>query len=106
MLQVVQQINEEELLAEFVRVGGNKAEPELLPAEQEGTRPFVIIDHVVIVDLGQAKTELSNYAREHRPELMPRVSGVETVDHPSDNVLVALARKFFKADDRMHSQAH
>ena len=61
---------------------------------------------ILITGPGQAKTELSNYAREHRPELMPRVSGVETVDHPSDNVLVALARKFFKADDRMHSQAH
>ena len=61
---------------------------------------------ILLTGPGQAKTELSNYARDHRPELLPRISGVEALDHPSDKALVALARKFFKADDRMHSQAH
>jgi hypothetical protein len=35
---------------------------------------------------------------------MKVVAGVETVDHPSDAALVAHARKYFKAADRMASQ--
>jgi stalled ribosome rescue protein Dom34 len=51
-----------------------------------------------------AKTELKNYMVQHNPQLAKRISAVETLDHPSDGALVALARKFFKADDAMHSQ--
>jgi hypothetical protein len=46
------------------------------------------------------------YIRKHQPHLGERISGVETLDHPSDGALVALARSFFKADDRMHPQQH
>jgi len=49
-----------------------------------------------------AKTELNHYMQEHRADPAKRISAVETLDHPSDGELVALARKFFKADDRMH----
>jgi len=35
---------------------------------------------------------------------MKRIVGVETVDHPSDRQLVAHARRYFKADDRMLPQ--
>ena len=59
---------------------------------------------ILITGPGSAKTELSNYIQLTHPDLARRVSGVETVDHPTDNQLVALARTFFKADDRMHSQ--
>jgi hypothetical protein len=31
---------------------------------------------------------------------------VEALDHPTDGALVAFARSFFKADDRMHPQRH
>lgn len=51
-----------------------------------------------------AKTELVSYLKEHNPMLAARVSAIETVDHPTDGELLAHARKFFKADDRMHSQ--
>jgi stalled ribosome rescue protein Dom34 len=60
---------------------------------------------ILITGPASAKTELKNYISEHRPDLAPRISGVESLDHPSDGALVALARRFFKADDRMHSQA-
>jgi hypothetical protein len=40
------------------------------------------------------------------PELARKVSAVEPLDHPTDGELLALARKFFKADDRMHPQSH
>ena len=50
-----------------------------------------------------AKSELKDYITKHAPALAQRISAVEPLDHPSDAALLALARKFFKADDRMHS---
>ena len=35
---------------------------------------------------------------------MQKIVGVETVDHPSDAQLVAYARQYFKAEDRMLPQ--
>jgi hypothetical protein len=48
-----------------------------------------------------AKTEFATFLREHHPHIAGRVSAVEPLDHPSDGMLIALARKFFRADDRM-----
>ena len=60
---------------------------------------------VLIVGPGTAKTELAAYAAERYPQVSQRISAVETVDHPTDNELVALARKFFLAADRMQPVA-
>ena len=38
------------------------------------------------------------------PLRMKTIAGVETVDHPSDAALVAYAKKYFKAEDRMLPQ--
>ncbi len=59
---------------------------------------------ILIAGPANAKTELKAYMEQHRPDLAKRISGIEALDHPTDGVLVALARKYFKADDRMHSQ--
>jgi len=59
---------------------------------------------LLITGPANAKTELKNYIDQQRPELAKRISGVETLDHPTDGSLLAFARKYFKADDRMHSQ--
>ena len=56
---------------------------------------------LLIVGPANAKTELATYIKNHLPELAKRISAVEPLDHPSDGQLVALARKFFRADDRM-----
>lgn len=61
---------------------------------------------ILITGPANAKTELAAYIRHQHPDLAKRISGVEPLDHPTDGELVALARKFFKADDRMHSQTH
>jgi len=61
---------------------------------------------ILITGPGSAKTELVSYAKKEDANLAARISGVETLDHPTDGALVALARKFFKADDRMHDQQH
>ena len=59
---------------------------------------------ILITGPANAKTELQRYMTEHRPDLVKRISAVEPLDHPSDGALVALARKFFRADDRMRAQ--
>jgi stalled ribosome rescue protein Dom34 len=61
---------------------------------------------ILITGPANAKTELAEYIRHTQPNLGQRISGVEALDHPSDGELVALARSFFKADDRMHPQTH
>ena len=60
---------------------------------------------ILITGPANAKTELAAYIKRTNPNLAERISGVEALDHPSDGALVALGRKFFKADDRMHSQS-
>lgn len=56
---------------------------------------------VLVVGPGAAKLEMIRHATRHRPELAARIIGVETVDHPSDAQLVAYARQYFRASDRM-----
>jgi stalled ribosome rescue protein Dom34 len=56
---------------------------------------------VLITGPANAKTELVEYIRLHDPKLTKAVAGVETVDHPSDAQLVAYARKYLMASDRM-----
>lgn len=61
---------------------------------------------ILITGPANAKKELAAHIERVHPDLGKRVSGVETLDHPSDGELLALARKFFRADDRMHPQSH
>jgi stalled ribosome rescue protein Dom34 len=61
---------------------------------------------ILITGPAGAKTELANYIKQAHPDLAQRISGVEALDHPTDGALVAFARSFFKADDRMHPQRH
>jgi stalled ribosome rescue protein Dom34 len=60
---------------------------------------------IMIVGPANAKAELAAFIAAHAPHLSARVSIVEAVDHPSDGELVALARKFFAANDRMKTPA-
>lgn len=56
---------------------------------------------VLITGPGQAKHQLVKHIDRHDPKLMAIIAGVETIDHPSDPQLVAFARHYFKAEDRM-----
>jgi stalled ribosome rescue protein Dom34 len=56
---------------------------------------------ILVVGPGTAKTEFVAYAKEHAPLVAQRILGTETVDHPSDGQIVAHARKYFRAADRM-----
>ena len=59
---------------------------------------------VLITGPANAKTELIKHISQHDPKLMKAIVGVETVDHPSDGQLLAHARHYFKAEDRMLPQ--
>ncbi len=50
------------------------------------------------------KLELIKFIHHHYPNMMNRIAGAETVDHPSDGALVAYVRKYLKAADRMRPQ--
>jgi stalled ribosome rescue protein Dom34 len=71
--------------------------------------------HAVVTEIGaagavliggpaNAKHELFKHIQRHAPQLLPRIAAVETLDHPSDGELVAHARKYFRAEDRMAPQ--
>ena len=59
-------------------------------------------EEILIVGPAKAKLELIKYVHKHHPAIEPKIIGVETVDHPSDGQLVAHARRYFHAADRMH----
>ena len=61
---------------------------------------------ILLTGPANAKTELAEYLHHAHPALAQRVSAIQSVDHLTDGELLALARSFFKADDRMHSQSH
>ena len=56
---------------------------------------------VVWLDHREAKKEFDKYLDQHAEELKKKLIGVETMDHPTDGELLAHARKFLKAHDRM-----
>ena len=56
---------------------------------------------ILLLGPGAAKLELLRHVQRHQPALEAKILGVETVDHPSDGQIVAYARKYFIARDRM-----
>ena len=61
---------------------------------------------ILIVGPASAKTELQTHLKHAHPAIAAKVSAVESIDHPTDGQLLAHARHFFKADDRMRPQIH
>lgn len=55
----------------------------------------------LILGPSTAKLELAKYVRAHDAKLAQRIVGVESADHPTDLQIVAHARSFFGAADRM-----
>lgn len=59
---------------------------------------------ILITGPASAKSELAAHIARRHPDLARGVVGVETIDHPSDGALVAVARIYFKAEDRLQPQ--
>lgn len=59
------------------------------------------IPEVLIAGAHTAQADFKHYVEKHRPALAPHIVGYETVDHPTEAQLVAMARKYFLKYDRM-----
>ena len=59
------------------------------------------IPEVLVVGPHTGLADFQHYVHKHRAEVGKRVVDYQTVDHPSENQLVALARKYFLRYDRM-----
>jgi stalled ribosome rescue protein Dom34 len=55
----------------------------------------------LIVGPASAKLAFSKHLHKRHADLVDHVVGIETVDHPSDGQLLAFAKKYFTAADRM-----
>jgi stalled ribosome rescue protein Dom34 len=53
----------------------------------------------LVMGPGSAKLELVKHIHKHDPQLIDRLIGVETADHPTSKQIVAHARTYFKAAD-------
>jgi hypothetical protein len=59
------------------------------------------IPQVLVAGSHTSIADFRHYADKHRPQTAARIVGYEVVDHPSENQLVALARKVFLKHDEM-----
>lgn len=69
------------------------------------TRALSTAGAILITGPSSAKVELNSFIHRKHPDIGRLISAVETLDHPTDNELIAHGRAFFKADDRMHFQS-
>jgi stalled ribosome rescue protein Dom34 len=61
-------------------------------------------NEVLVVGPGMAKKHFMSHLENHsHNNLLKKVVGVENMDHPTDNQIVAEARKFFRAHDLFES---
>lgn len=59
------------------------------------------IAEVLVTGSRTGTTDFKHYVEKHRAETARRIVGYETVDHPTENQLVAFARQYFLKYDRM-----
>ncbi len=59
---------------------------------------------ILITGPASAKSELAAHVARRHPDIARRVVGVETINHPSDGALIAVARLYFKAEDGTRPQ--
>ena len=85
--------------ADHVGLGKAGADPKFFA---EVAEQLQIYKAILIVGPGTARSEFAGYLTEHEPRLARRVWGIEPMDHPTDNQIVAAVRKYFQAADRMH----
>jgi hypothetical protein len=86
--------------ADHVGLGTLPTDPDFLADVAKALAPARAI---LICGPGKARTELAGYLNDHAPALGRRVWAIEPMDHPTDREMVAMARKYFRAADRMHA---
>ena len=86
--------------AYYVGLGTVPTDPEFLGEVAKALAPAKAI---LICGPGKARTELAGYLNDHTPAIAKRVWGIEPMDHPTDREIIAAARTYFRAADRMHA---
>jgi len=81
--------------------GNDGRAPDLRRFYDEVARHLAEAGEILVTGPGTAKTELIHHLEQKHPAVARRVVKVETLDHPTDGQLLALARRQFKAIDRM-----
>ena len=59
------------------------------------------VEEILVVGGCNAAENFRHYCQKHRPQLIAHILDVLVVDHPTEAQLVALARRYFIAHDRM-----
>jgi hypothetical protein len=59
---------------------------------------------VLITGPAQTKMALVKHIARHDPQLLSRIAGVESADHPTDGQMLAHARVYFETHDHMTAQ--
>lgn len=59
---------------------------------------------ILVTGPANEKNELVKHVKRHHPELISKIEGVESADHPTDGELVTYARRFLKSADRLRPQ--
>lgn len=62
---------------------------------------LVGINEVLVAGHHLAQADFRHYVEKHRSQIDKLIVGWETVDHPSEGQLLALARMFYDKHDRM-----
>ena len=70
----------------------------------EVTAALVDAKEFLLTGPSSAKAELVKYFHRRAPQAMARLAGIETLDKVTDNELLAEARRYFKAADRLRPQ--
>ena len=85
--------------ADHVGLGKAPVDQGFMQEVAEALKPFKAI---LIAGPGTARNELAGFLAEHHPAVSKRIWGIEPMDHPSGGQLIAAAREYFRAADRMH----
>lgn len=59
------------------------------------------VQEILVVGPAHAKLAFIKHLHKFDHDMLDKIIGIETVDHPTDPQLVAYARSYFKAADRM-----
>ncbi len=58
-------------------------------------------EEILVMGPGTAKLELVKHVHKNEPKIEKHIVGVESADHPTDGQILAHARRYFRAKDRM-----
>jgi stalled ribosome rescue protein Dom34 len=53
---------------------------------------------ILITGPASAKSEFFSHIVAYHPDLVQRVAAIETIEHPADSALIAVAHFYFKTD--------